>query len=165
MSTAMSACTTSSTGACRSYSSTSASPPRVESPASSWKRWWARGPAEAPGRHLMDTIMTAKESMRWVGSPIPPRWRQQGASRLRIRRLWRLWRQRCVADRVGLRGAPQGRLGVQAAQEHFERQRRGLEVAAQELEVGSGLLEAGDRQLRRAQRFPDVALQRRLQGP
>src|SRR5258706_10367794 len=59
-----------------------------------------------------------------------------------------------------LGGALQGRLAVQAAHEYFERQGRHLEVRSEQLEVGTGLLGAGDRQLHGPQGLPDIALQR-----
>src|SRR5450759_4269991 len=59
-----------------------------------------------------------------------------------------------------LGGALQGRLGVQATHEDLQRQRRLLEVGAQQLEVGTRLLDARDREIDRAERAPHVALER-----
>ena len=52
-----------------------------------------------------------------------------------------------LGHRLSSGGALQRRLGVQAAQEDLERQRRGFEVTSEQVQVGSGLLEAGDREL------------------
>src|SRR6266851_8904692 len=65
-----------------------------------------------------------------------------------------------ISAQNGLGGALQGRLAVQPAHEDLERQRRAFEVLAQQLQVGAGLLDARDREINRAQRLPDVALQR-----
>ena len=54
-------------------------------------------------------------------------------------RVWRAFDFRQSRHSRWLGRALQGRLGVQAAQEHFQRQGRRLEVAAQQLQVGAGL--------------------------
>src|SRR5712691_9116171 len=66
---------------------------------------------------------------------------------------------------VALGRALQGRLGVEAAQEHFQRHRRPLEVLAQELQVRAVLGDPGDRQLDRTQRFGHEDAQRLFRAP
>src|SRR5205085_8317252 len=114
--------------------------------------------------HPMVSIITVNESLTRAsgfGFRLAGYNGASGGTEFRLARYNGCFRNRAAA----LGRALQRRLGVEAAQEYFQRQRRDLEVASQELQVGPGLPEPGDRQVDPAQRFLDVATQGRLQRP